>query len=111
MARRRLSGTLAGHFARMACDISGVLFKSMADVDMVRIPYKGSGPVSTDLIGGHVQPMFDSIPSAPPMCGRATSRHWASLAVIAIEVVHPGPGWEVVAATLATCARSRRMDA
>src|SRR4051794_37428362 len=66
MARRRLSGTLAGHFARMACDISGVLFKSMADVDMVHIPYKGSGPVSTDLIGGHVQPMFDSITSAPP---------------------------------------------
>src|SRR4051812_25151584 len=33
------------------------------------------------------------------------------LGVVAMEVVHPGPGWEVVAATLATCARSRRMDA
>ena len=46
--------------------LAGELFKSMADVDLRHIPYKGSGPAVTDLIGGHVQVMFDSITSALP---------------------------------------------
>ena len=46
--------------------LAGERFKSMADVDLLHIPYKGSGPAVTDLIGGHVQVMFDSITSALP---------------------------------------------
>ncbi len=46
--------------------LAGELFKSMAGVDLRHIPYKGSGPAVTDLIGGHVQVMFDSITSALP---------------------------------------------
>jgi tripartite-type tricarboxylate transporter receptor subunit TctC len=46
--------------------LAGELFKSMADVDLRHIPYKGSGPAVTDLIGGHVEVMFDSITSALP---------------------------------------------
>lgn len=46
--------------------LAGELFKSMTGVDMVHIPYKGSGPAVTDLVGGHVQTMFDSITSALP---------------------------------------------
>jgi tripartite-type tricarboxylate transporter receptor subunit TctC len=38
----------------------------MARVDMVHVPYKGSGPAVTDLIGGQVNLMFDSITSALP---------------------------------------------
>jgi tripartite-type tricarboxylate transporter receptor subunit TctC len=44
--------------------LSGELFKSMAGVDMVHIPYKGSGPALTDLLGGHVPIMFDNLPSS-----------------------------------------------
>ena len=43
--------------------LSGELFKSMAGVDMLHIPYKGSGPAITDLIGGQVNMMFDNMPS------------------------------------------------
>jgi tripartite-type tricarboxylate transporter receptor subunit TctC len=44
--------------------LSGELFKTMAEVDMVHIPYKGAGPALTDLLGGHVQIMFDNLPSS-----------------------------------------------
>lgn len=44
--------------------LSGELFKLMASVDMVHIPYKGSAPAVTDLLGGQVQSMFDNAPSA-----------------------------------------------
>ena len=42
----------------------GELFKSMARVDMIHVPYKGSTPALTDLLGGNVTMMFDTIPSA-----------------------------------------------
>lgn len=46
--------------------ISGELFKSMAQVNIVHVPYKGSGPGISDLIGGQVPIMFDSITSSAP---------------------------------------------
>ena len=39
------------------------LFKAMAKVDLVHVPYRGGGPASTDLISGQVALMFNSIPS------------------------------------------------
>jgi tripartite-type tricarboxylate transporter receptor subunit TctC len=38
------------------------LFKMMAGVDVVHVPYRGGGPAMTDLLGGHVLAMFESIP-------------------------------------------------
>jgi tripartite-type tricarboxylate transporter receptor subunit TctC len=38
--------------------VSGELFKIMAGIDMVHIPYRGTGPVLTDLLGGQVQVTF-----------------------------------------------------
>src|SRR5437667_4984121 len=44
--------------------LSGELFKTMARVDMTHVPYKGSAPALTDLMGGQVQLMFDNLPSS-----------------------------------------------
>lgn len=46
--------------------LSGAMFTSMAQVDMLHVPYKGSGPAVADLLGGQVNYMFDSITSARP---------------------------------------------
>lgn len=42
--------------------LSGELFKAMAGVDMVHIPYKGAAPALNDLLGGQILVMFDSVP-------------------------------------------------
>jgi tripartite-type tricarboxylate transporter receptor subunit TctC len=47
----------AGHLA-------GELFKTMAGVKMVHVPYKGAGPAMQDLIGGQIQLMFDNLASS-----------------------------------------------
>jgi tripartite-type tricarboxylate transporter receptor subunit TctC len=46
--------------------LSGELFKTMTGCTMQHIPYKGAGPVLTDLIGGQVQVFFDNLPSSAP---------------------------------------------
>jgi tripartite-type tricarboxylate transporter receptor subunit TctC len=42
--------------------LAGEMFKSLAKVDITHVPYKGSGPALTDLIGGRVQMMFANMP-------------------------------------------------
>jgi tripartite-type tricarboxylate transporter receptor subunit TctC len=44
--------------------LSGELFNALAKVDMVHVPYKGSAPAVSDLIGGQIDIMFDNMPSA-----------------------------------------------
>ena len=46
--------------------MSGEMFKSLTNVNMTHIPYKGSAPALNDLLGGQVMMMFDNIPSAIP---------------------------------------------
>jgi tripartite-type tricarboxylate transporter receptor subunit TctC len=46
--------------------LAGEVFASMAQVDMVHVPYRGGAPAVTDLLGGQVDYMFDSITSAKP---------------------------------------------
>ncbi|HYC49266.1 MAG TPA: tripartite tricarboxylate transporter substrate binding protein [Burkholderiales bacterium] len=46
--------------------IAAELFRSIAKVDIVHVPYKGNGPAMADLISGHVQLMFNNLaPSVP----------------------------------------------
>ena len=46
--------------------VAGELFKMMAGVDMVHVPYRGGGPALTDLLGGQVQVFF------PPLSHRSS---------------------------------------
>src|SRR5262249_10611816 len=66
--------------------VSGELFKMMTGVDMLHVPYRGAGPMLTDLLGGQVQVAFDPMPSSiahvrhgPWRHGRATAApRWAA---------------------------------
>ena len=57
---------LASSGSGTSTHLSGELFKFMTGCDMLHIPYKGAGPVLTDLIGGQVQVFFDNLPSSAP---------------------------------------------
>lgn len=46
--------------------LAGALFASMAAVDLVHVPYKGSGPALTDLLGGQVHMQFSGLPPLLP---------------------------------------------
>jgi len=46
--------------------MSGEMFRSLTNINMTHIPYKGSAPALNDLLGGQVMMMFDNIPSALP---------------------------------------------
>ena len=46
--------------------MAGEMFKSLTKLDMLHVPYKGSGPAMTDLVGGQVQSMIETMPAALP---------------------------------------------
>jgi len=46
--------------------LSGELFKSMTNIEMTHVPYRGSAPALTDLLAGTVHVMFDNMPSSLP---------------------------------------------
>jgi tripartite-type tricarboxylate transporter receptor subunit TctC len=49
--------------------LAGELFKSLSGTDIVHVPYKGSAPAMTDVLGGQVQLMFADGPTALPQIG------------------------------------------
>jgi len=58
--------------------LSGELFKSMAQIDIVHVPYRGAGPAMNDLIGGHVQMFFDLLPVSLPQINAGKVRALAN---------------------------------
>jgi len=60
--------------------LAGELFCDMADVRLTHVPYKGSGPSFTDLIGGQVSLTFDSLVQALPYIQAGKLRPLAVLA-------------------------------
>jgi tripartite-type tricarboxylate transporter receptor subunit TctC len=68
-------------FASMGTGTSGhlsaELFKMMAEVAVLHVPYKGSAPALNDLLGGHVQLMFDNLPTALPQVKSGKLRAFA----------------------------------
>ena len=63
-----LASTGSGNLSHLSIE----LFKMMAGVDIVHVPYRGAGPAQTDLLGGRVDGMFDTIPALidPVRAGR-----------------------------------------
>jgi len=83
--------------------MAGELFKMMAGVNMVHVPYRGSAPAVADLVGGQVQVMFDTVSSSlqhiktgklRPLAVTTTTR----LAILpdVPTVAESVPGYEVV---------------
>lgn len=54
--------------------LSGELFKQMAGIDIVHIPYKGAAPAMNDLLGGHIPIMFDTLPTVLPAASAGNIR-------------------------------------
>ena len=46
--------------------MAGELFKAMAGIDVVHVPYRNSGEARTGVIGGQVQMMIDAVPTMAP---------------------------------------------
>lgn len=59
--------TFASSGAGSSTHMSGELFKSLGGVDILHVPYRGSGQALVDLMGGQVDMIFDNAPSAVPL--------------------------------------------
>lgn len=57
--------------------LGGELLKLVAGIDMIHVPYRGTGPAMNDLIGGHVDVMFSGISSAKAYLDAGTLRAFA----------------------------------
>src|SRR5262245_11402675 len=56
--------TLASFGTGTTSHVAGELFKMTAGVNMLHVPYRGSAPLVTDLLGGQVQAAFDNLPAS-----------------------------------------------
>ncbi len=57
-----------------ASHLSGALFQQMAGIDMLHVPYRGTGPAVTDLIGGRISAMFSPALTVTPHIAAGTLR-------------------------------------
>jgi tripartite-type tricarboxylate transporter receptor subunit TctC len=71
--------------------ISGELFKMMTSVNLLHVPYRGSTPALTDLIGGQVQVLFNPLPSTIEYIRAGTLRALAVTATTRSEVLPDTP--------------------
>ena len=83
--------------------LSMELFKSMAGIDIVHVPYKGSAPMVNDLLGDHIDTAFDNTPNVLPQVNAGklralgvSSKARSTLAADVPTVSEAGvPGYEV----------------
>jgi tripartite-type tricarboxylate transporter receptor subunit TctC len=67
--------------------LSGELFKMMAGVNMVHVPYPGEAPALTDVLAGHVQAMFGTMPASIEYVRAGTLRPLAVTSVRRSELL------------------------
>ncbi len=77
--------------------LSGALFMMMTGVELVHVPYRGSAPALTDLLGNQVQVMFDNLPSS---LGHIQGGRLRALAVTTTAPSKVLPGVPTVAETV-----------
>ena len=82
----------AGAPQRMAAE----LFRGMTGAEMIHVPYKGSGPAMTDLVGGQVNMMAETVPASLQFIKSGKLR---ALAVTTPEPISMLPGIPTVAST------------
>src|SRR5262249_47133827 len=73
--------------------MSGELFKMMAGINMVHVPYRGGAPALTDLMGGQVQVMFDNVPTSAEHIKAGKLRGLAVTSTEPSEVLPDLPTW------------------
>ena len=89
--------TMASSGSGSSIHLSGEMFKQATGVDMLHIPYKGSGPAVTDLVGGQVDVMFDNLPSA---IGHVKAGKLRALGVTSAKPSPALPGVPTIGATV-----------
>jgi tripartite-type tricarboxylate transporter receptor subunit TctC len=67
--------------------LSGELFKTMAGIDIVHVPYRGTGPAMNDLIGGHIQMFFDLLPASLQQIANGKVRAIANAGAVRPDVL------------------------
>ncbi|MGK7870905.1 Bug family tripartite tricarboxylate transporter substrate binding protein [Falsiroseomonas sp. E2-1-a20] len=77
--------------------LSGELFKSLARVDMLHVPFRSPAPAASALLGGQIDVMFDTVPSALPHIRAGNLR---ALGVSAAQPIPNLPGVLPIAATV-----------
>jgi tripartite-type tricarboxylate transporter receptor subunit TctC len=77
--------------------MAGELFKLAANIDIVHVPYRGSGPALNDVVAGHIPIMFDGVPSSLPLVRGGQLR---ALAITALERLPSAPEIPTIAETL-----------
>jgi len=77
--------------------VGGELFKMLAGIDMIHVPYRGGAPALADLIGGQVQVMFSPLPES---LGAIRSGQVRALGVASAKRVEALPDVPTVAETV-----------
>jgi tripartite-type tricarboxylate transporter receptor subunit TctC len=78
------------------------LLKSMAGIDLVHVPYRGSAPALTDVIGGRVEMSLDNLPAVQPhveggklrALAVTTAKRWPELPDVPTVAEAGVPGYE-----------------
>src|SRR3569833_2235397 len=70
--------------------LAGELFKSLAGVDLIHVPYRGAGPALPDLIGGQIDMMFATSAAAKSFV------QTGKLRALAVTSAEPSPAWPEV---------------
>src|SRR5260370_6075311 len=73
------------------CHMAGELFKAMAGIDVLHVPYRNSGEARSGVIGGQVQMMIDAVPAMAPNIAEGQVRALATTGKTSSTVLPHAP--------------------